>query len=138
MTDISLREHFQALFAEKDLRDQQRFDAQKEATTVALQAAEKAVTAALAAQEKAVTKAEMAANDRAEAANGLRGLLADQAATFVPRLEFNSLQGTVTGLTARLDKNEGSSTGSRDFWGYLVGAFGVLIGIAAVIVAFVK
>jgi len=135
---VSLLDHFTALLAEKDLRDQQRFDAQKEALAAAMTSADKAVIAALTAQKEAVAKAEMAANDRAEAANGLRGLLADQASTFVPRIEFNALAKTVTGLTARMDTAAGSSAGSRNFWGYIVGAGGFLIGLSSIVITILK
>jgi hypothetical protein len=36
--DVTLREHFEALLREKDLRDQQRFDAQERAVSAAMAA----------------------------------------------------------------------------------------------------
>lgn len=63
---ITLREHIEALLEQKDIRDQQRFDAQGQALTAALLAQQTAVTAAMAAAEKAVTKAEVATERRFE------------------------------------------------------------------------
>lgn len=57
------------LFSAKDLRDQQRFDAQQKALTDALLAAEKAVAAALTAADTAVNKAEQAAERRLDGVN---------------------------------------------------------------------
>jgi hypothetical protein len=58
---------------------------------VALQAAEKAVTAALVAADRAVAKAEAAAEKRFESVNEFRGQLADQAGTFMPRVEYSAV-----------------------------------------------
>jgi len=61
------------LFSQKDLRDQQRFDAQQKALTDALLAAEKAVAAALTAADTAVNKAEQASERRLDGVNNGMG-----------------------------------------------------------------
>jgi len=61
---VPLREHLEALLAERDLRFQQRYDAQRVAMDAALAAADKAVQAALLAAKEAVIKAETAAEKR--------------------------------------------------------------------------
>lgn len=85
---VPLREYIDRVLADKDLRDQQRYDAQTKALEAAMVAADKAVQAALLAAEKAVNKAEVAAERRFESVNEFRGQLADQAKTFLPRLEY--------------------------------------------------
>jgi preprotein translocase subunit SecF len=64
------------LLAERDLRYQQRFDAQEKATANAFESA-----------KEAVLKAEAAAKDRFESVNEFRAQLGDQAATFMRRTE---------------------------------------------------
>jgi hypothetical protein len=65
--------------------------AQETAVNAALAAAEKAVAAALAASEKAVNKAEIAQQRVNETQNEFRGTLSDQANSFMPRAETESL-----------------------------------------------
>jgi uncharacterized membrane protein YfbV (UPF0208 family) len=130
---VSLLDHIRALLAEMDLRYQQRFDAQGQALTAALLAAEKAVQTALIAAEKAVTKAETANEKRFESVNEFRKTLSDQTASFPSRVELQALADRVSDLATRLDKTEGRSTGLNAGWGYLVGA----IGVVGVIIAFV-
>ncbi len=81
----TLHSLFVSMTREKDLRDQQRFDAQQLALRDALIAQEKAVTAALEAAQSAVTKAENAAEKRFEAINEFRGQLSDQASRFAEK-----------------------------------------------------
>lgn len=88
------------LMREKDLRDQQRFDAQQLALRDALLAQEKAVSAALLAAQEAVAKAETAAEKRFDAVNEFRAQLADQAATLMPRTET---QVILDGMNTRID-----------------------------------
>jgi hypothetical protein len=75
--DVSLKEYFEALLADRDLRYQQRFDAQS-----------KAIQDALTAAEKAVVKAEVATEKRFEGVNEFRQTLSDQAANFISRKEL--------------------------------------------------
>jgi hypothetical protein len=102
-----------AILAEIKRLDQLRASDQL-ATSTALTAAEKAVEAALTASDKAVTKSELAQKDVNATQNEFRGTLRDQAATFMPRAETESLirelrglinaQGEViSGLRSRLD-----------------------------------
>src|SRR5678815_6113575 len=68
----------EATLAERDIRYQQRFEAQEQAFRITVETAEKAVMAALAAQERAVNKAEAASEKRFEGVNEFRNTLADQ------------------------------------------------------------
>lgn len=131
----TLREHFLALIAEKDKRDQQRYEAQTDA-----------INAALLAAEKAVTKAEAANQRRFEGVNEFRQTLSDQAATFLSRAEFEAQRRAddtqrkaddlrMRDLAARVDKTEGKSAGLNAGWGYLIGAIGLFAAIVAVVVA---
>ena len=127
---VTLLDHVTALFSElrvstverfedRDIRYQQRFDAQTKAIDAALQAA-----------KEAVIKAEIATEKRFEAVNEFRGTLTDQAATFVSRAEFNAVRQAyddrIAALTTRLDKDEGKSAGLSSGWGYIVAVIGIL------------
>jgi len=135
----SLHEHMNKLIAESDRRYEQRFEAQ-----------EKAVQAALVAAEKAVTKAEVAAEKRFDNVNEFRAQLADQASTFMPRLEaenriaqnvekieslvvrYNTDLGIVN---SRLDTRDGKSSGLDTGWGYLVGAAGFVAIVISIVLS---
>jgi hypothetical protein len=115
---ISLRDHLQALLVEMD----RRFEA-------AISAQDKAVQIAMVASEKAVVKAEIAAEKRFEAVNEFRGQLADQAATFMPRAEAEQRLGS---LSEKITDLTGSNrAGANTLWGYLAGALGLLLAVAA-------
>jgi len=122
----SAKAHLLALMAEKDKRDQQRFDAQSDAINAALQSA-----------EKAVTKAEVAAERRFDSVNEFRDTLRDQATTFVNRAELAALNARLSDLAARVDRNEGQSSGTNATVGYFIAAGGVIIAIAAIVVSVV-
>jgi len=128
-----------------DLRYQQRYDAQNKALDAALLAAEKAVNTALAAAKEAVTKAEMAAERRFEAVNEFRAQLADQAGTFMPRAEAEARISTnaekvaetntrLGELAARVDRNDGRTSGHGDSTRNLVTIMGLLIAVVSVAV----
>lgn len=85
-----------AFMDERDLRYDQRFKAQTEAVATAMTAAEKAVTAALIAADRAVMKAEMASEKRFENVNEFRSSLNDMVSTLMPRTESNARYNNVS------------------------------------------
>jgi len=125
-TLTTLHAHFVALLNAKEQRDDQRFAAQKEATNLALTAA-----------DRAVTKAETAAEKRFEAVNEFRSTLADQQRTLMPRAETELL---IRGVLERINKLEDSqmrraAVGQGLHLGWvvligLIGLMGTVIGIA--------
>ncbi len=125
------------LFSEKDLRDQQRFEAQQKALTDALLAQEKAVSAALLAANTAVGKAETANEKRLDAVNEFRGQLKDQAFTFLTRdaadARFSALVESISELKDRANRSEGRGAGAVALWGYLVGGMGMVIAVFVLI-----
>jgi hypothetical protein len=133
---VPLREHIGALLAEMDLRYQQRFDAQGQALTAALLAAEKAVQTALTAAEKAVTKAETATEKRFESVNEFRTALSDQTASFPSRVELQALADRVTDLATRMDKTEGRSGGLSDGMKVLISMGGLLVAVVGLYLTF--
>jgi hypothetical protein len=134
-SSVPLKEHFEALLAEKNNRDQQRFDAQGQALTAALLAQEKAVQTAMVAAEKAVAKAETANEKRFESVNEFRKTLSDQTASFPSRVELNALADRVTDLGTRMDKSEGRTTGLSDGTKLLLQLGGLLIAAVTLYLA---
>jgi hypothetical protein len=132
---IPLRQHFEALLAEKDKRDNQRFEASQQALTAALIAQETAVRAAMTAAEKAVTKAEAATEKRFESVNEFRKTLSDQTSTFPNRIELQALAERVSDLATRMDRTEGKSTGLNAGWAYLIGAASFVALVITIFVA---
>lgn len=137
-TTDTLHGHLLAMLREKDLRDNQRFEAQQLALRDALSAQEKAVTAALIAAERAVNKAEAAQEKRNEATNEFRGQLSDQAANLMPRREaqvlIDALAEKVTIMQRRVNETGGRAAGLNDAWGYLIGVAGIIAAVVALIV----
>lgn len=140
--DVSLKEYFERILAEKDAAYAQRFEAQ-----------EKAVEAALIAQKEAVQKAETAAEKRFDSVNEFRAQLSDQATTFMPRREAESSMRAMTekyeqlaktnadnidALERRQDRNEGRSSGLGAGWGYLVGGIGIVGAVIGIIFGFMN
>jgi hypothetical protein len=152
---VSLLDHVLALleaadqryrqwFAEKDLRDQQRFDAAERALQAALIAQERAVQAAQQAAATAATKAEIASEKRFDANNEFRGQLADQAATLMPRAEaeqrigqlaekIEELRSSIDTLRNGATGTQGRSAGLNAGWAYLVGAVALVGSVIAIV-----
>jgi hypothetical protein len=85
MTEVPLREYFQALREADDRRYLELRDAQEKAVVAALAAQEKAVNAALAAAEKAVAVAETNAEKWRMNANEWRAAMNDRERQFFSR-----------------------------------------------------
>lgn len=114
------------LMDERDVRYQQRYEAQQKALDAALLAAKEAVQAALTAAKAAVDKAELSADKRLELLNELRTGVAT-----VEQLE--AMDKVVTSLSKRIDMAEGRTTGKGVMWGYLVAGAGVLAAVLSLI-----
>jgi len=143
---VSVLDYVRALLHEKDLRDQQRFEAQSKAVDTAmlaqttamqaaLQAAEKAVDRAMTAAEKAVTKAEAATEKRFEGVNEFRQALSDQTATFPSRVELQALAERLNDLQTRMERAEGAKGGVSSSVAMMFAAVGVILTIVGVAVA---
>lgn len=115
----------------------ERYATQTKALDAAFVAAEKAVATALDSAEKAVAKAETAAERRFEAVNEFRGQLADQAATLMPRIEYeakhHALEKQVDDLGDRVTRAEGKSTGMGSLYGWLIGAAGLIVSVVIMV-----
>ena len=130
MANVSLHKHLRVVIDERDVRYQQRFDAQ-----------EQAMQAALVATREAITKAEAATNARLALLNEFRAQ-AEQQAKDYPRVEtvnarFGALEKDFAGLVARIERREGHSGGLNAGWGYLAGALGIAIGLTGVIASII-
>jgi hypothetical protein len=139
----SLKAHYDTLLTEKDLRYEQRFQAQQ-----------LGIRDALASAERAVSKADAATEKRFDGQNEFRDQLRDQAATFMPRAEYDrahndlvervdQMRGAFTDRLAQLDLavrtgtvgTEQRRAGSDAAWAYVVGGVGVAVGVVGAVVA---
>ena len=102
---------------------------------------DKAVSAALETSEKAIIKAESATERRFEGVNEFRQTLADQAATLMPRAEYNAqhaaLEEKVAAIDVRLQQFQQAilaiqahGGGLKEAWGYIVAGSSALAAIA--------
>jgi hypothetical protein len=164
----TLRMHLERQIADQREADQRQLDdlrrmlderyaTQTKALDKAFTAAEQAVTVALANAEKATIKAEAASERRFASVNEFRQTLTDQAATFMPRGEYEAAHKAVTDqitagyerlaalelrLTSRLERGDGTDLGAANSRserrldaGQMIQALILLVAVAAVIVA---
>ena len=128
-----------ALMNERDIRYQQRFEAQQKALQDALLAAEKAVSTAMASADRAVLKAETAAEKRFEGVNEFRATLADQAARLMPRQESEvslaAMREKVDSVLIRVNTMEAAKHGASDNTKAILAAIGTAIAIAGLFFA---
>lgn len=119
----TLRKHVLTLLRQKDLRDEQRFQAQNQA-----------INAALLAAKEAAARAETANDRRFDSVNEFRAALDDKTRSQVSSDRFESVvdafNARLRELAARVDKTEGKSTGLNAGWSILVAA--VLLAIAVI------
>ena len=126
MSEVSLREYFERLLREADLRYQQRFDAQQEALITAFTIAREALAEAKAALVVGFEKL-----------NEWRASLNDVMATRMSRQEFDSLHSAIADKvdanSSRLDRMEARSAGVGASWRDVPSIIAVLISGATVI-----
>lgn len=131
MSDVTLREHVEALMVAERLRVDERFAAQ-----------DKGVSAALAAADRAVTKAEVAVEKRFDGVNEFRQALNDQTKTFIPRVEAEKQTANLTEkieeINKRVTRGEGNREGMSATWGWVFAGIGALIGVAGFAFALLK
>lgn len=118
----NLKEYFEKVLDEHELRYSQRF----ESSTVA-------VNAALAAAKEAVIKAENATEKRFASVNEFRNTLSDQQRTLMPRTEVELLNKGLNDRIVILEnistQDAGKDKGQQVLWGYVVGIIGITIAI---------
>lgn len=123
-----LLEHLRDLLHERDLRYEQRFEAQEEARK-----------AAVSVVESAVRKAEQASERRFDSVNEFRATLSDQATHLMPRSEstqrWNSLSEKLDLLNSRLDRLEGRSSGLNAGWIYIGQGLAIIAAIIGIAIA---
>jgi hypothetical protein len=136
----TLHEHVRMLMEANDRRYEQRFDASQKAIELGFSAQKAAVDAALAAADRAVIKAETAAEKRFESVNEFRNTLGDQQRNLIPRAEVEvierSMTDKITALQKQMDALLAERVGGRGAWGYVVGASGLIVAIAALVLRF--
>ena len=116
----TLKDHFDSVLNERDLRYEQRFID----------------------QNSALQKAEHTLNKRFDNVNEFRQTLSDQAGTFITRNEVNSRNKSsddkIDNIEARMNRLEGRSGGLNSGWAYLVGAIGLAAAIIGIVLALNK
>ena len=137
----TLRAYFERVLVEKDLRDEQRFNASQQALSAAMAANKELVSAALTSAEKAVQKADTANEKRFENVNEFRQTLSDQTKDFPTKAvvdgQLGAIREQVSALTGRIDRQEGTKSGWHDGGTLLVTIISVAIGMAGVAVAII-
>lgn len=139
-------EALKAALVAADLRYQQRFEAQSEALTAALQTAKEAVQTAQANADRAVAKAEMAADKRFEALNELRQVVNDVMTLMMPKAEattrFDAVGEKIDALAKRIDEVNnrfnlmaGEDTGNRRMKDDTKNYFAIVIAIVVALLA---
>ena len=100
-----------------------------------------AIEAALASAKEAVAKSEESNETRFRSADEFRGRLSSQAATLLPRAEYetahNSLVQQIRDLGSRMDRDQGADTGRNANRTALYAAIGATGGIIGIILGFV-
>lgn len=147
------REILERIIDERDRLYDMRFRAAEIAVNAALAAQEKAVTAAFLASEKAIIKAEEAQKDYNVRSNEFRGQLDDQAKMLMPRTEsiglhkstaekiedvrnffdsrFEAQSHEIASLRESRSMIEGRGLSQREITGYIFGAAGIAVALAA-------
>jgi hypothetical protein len=125
--EVALKEYFERILREVDIRYSQRFDAQ-----------ERAVAAALAAAKEAVGKAEAATERRLEGVNEFRKSLEDQQNTFVRQdvadARYKSMEDRISVLSAQDNETKGRGAGRNDIWIILVVVAGLIVSVTALFI----
>jgi polyribonucleotide nucleotidyltransferase len=130
-TDVTLREHLEALIREAVRHFEQRADLQDKAVGAALNSAQKAVDAALAAQDAAVNKAEKQAELWRSNANEWRSAMNDRENKFATAEMLAALEQRVRENSDRLRTMEAHKAGVGSGWNYL----GQFVALAAAVIA---
>lgn len=109
-------------FRERDVRGEQSSKDTKVAVDAALQAAEKARTSSNDSFALSIAKSEAATMKQI-----------DQQGAFIGNVN-TTLDGKINDLKERLTRIEGMSSGKKDFWGYIVGAIGLIATLITIFV----
>lgn len=135
-SEITMRDYFEKLIAERDRQYLQRFEAQQQAVTAALDSA-----------QRAVQKAETASDARFASVNEFRAALSDASAKQITRVEVDekiiALNEKLSALKESIEVIRGivvskvsEEKGMAAGWGYLVSGVGFLITIGLAAIAF--
>jgi hypothetical protein len=99
---------------------------------------DKAIQAALTSAKEAVGKAEIATEKRFDSVNEFRAQLADQAATLLTRVEYDTnhkaLEDKITDITDRINRSEGKGTGYSQSWGIFVALATLSIAVLYILI----
>lgn len=109
-------------FRERDVRVEQTAKDTKVAVDAALQAAEKAVGKQNESFALSIAKSETATMKQIDQQGAIIGNAT------------SSLDGKINDVKERLTRIEGNSTGKKDFWGYIIGAIGLISTLITIFV----
>lgn len=109
-------------FKERDVRGEQTAKDTKVAVDAALQAAEKARTSSNDSFALSIAKSEAATMKQIDQQGALIGNVS------------TTLDGKINDVKERLTRIEGMNTGKKDFWGYIVGAIGLIATLITIFV----
>lgn len=117
---VTLKEHFESLFVEKEKRDKQRFKAQESAAVIALAATKEALTVALTAVKETgvaaaeanrllTAKTEEFALQRLETHNNIKPWVTSQIESVVAKIE--NVEKTIEAVERRVSRFENREEG---------------------------
>lgn len=138
-----------SVIAGNDKRYEERFAASQKALELGLMGTKSEISLALQAADRAVQKAEAATEKRFESVNEFRGTLDQQQRTLIPRSEVSvlveGLNEKIASLTkghdeqkAIVSKMQAERQGVVGGWGYAVGAVGLLLALASLVMIGIK
>jgi hypothetical protein len=139
---VTLREYFERVLDERDRQYRQMFDDVKKAVETALSAQEKAISAAFRSSEQAIEKAELAQNKHNAVTNEYRSQLAEQAQSFIARLEayalLKAVDEKIAGIQKTIDSGASKSSGFTGGWGAALAIFGLVALALAIASRFIQ
>lgn len=148
LTDVKLAKQSEDLGALREMLNERyatqtkaldaAFVAQQEAMKTSSSVAKEAMTTALQAAKEAVDKANTANEKRFESVNEFRGQLGDIISTMIPRAEanarINAIDDKIIDIKTAIDKGVGGKNRGQESWGMMVGAIGLMLTLATLII----
>lgn len=133
MDEVSLKEYLEALLAEHDKRNRQRFNAQEKTVSAALEATKQAINKADEASKESITKSEIAVEKRSDAVYVTLSKLSDSLSAVMPRAEAEQRFAALSEKIDLLKSSNDMSTGEQVNVGKIYAAVAAAGAVLAII-----